>query len=372
MVSILLSELDKRIRASSDSVSWARDVCRAASHYARQGQVDVALKWMDSVKRHFGKRIDPEVACWLMLGEGMLHFFQVRPGTAHDLFRGAYGLAVAFDAARARPSCAAWMALNEFNDSRFDSMLRFIEEALTLAPEDDHQARARASLVMADAFHFAGTFKKARPWYERARRHATAEGDGATMSALMHNMAAFRTANVRLADAFGDQMPAEAKQASMEAASAFNYDAAVGTASWLRESAPMLQGQLLAVQGKFHDALMMLTSIDAKCLPQRVRPLVAVDRAWCLVQLEIFEHVDEFALEAARVDDTELETDDLAYLYARLARTQERMDRQYVKDCSELATRALAKHRRAQAALEGKLDELDARMKDYLTPAAGN
>ncbi|NRF66676.1 tetratricopeptide repeat protein [Aquincola sp. S2] len=305
-----------------------------------------------------------------MLAEGMLHYFQMRSIDAHDRFRGAYGLAATFDTVRARPCSAAWMAHIEFNDGRYDSMIRFIEEALTRAPEDDHQALARASLVLADSYHFAGTFKKARPWYERARRHATAEGDGATMSALMHNMAAFRTANVRLADAFGSEMPAEAKQAAMEAASAFNYDAAVGTESW-RLMVPMLQGQLLAVHGKFHDALMMLTSIDTKYLPVRERPLVAADRAWCLVQLEIFEHVDEFALEAARANEIDQETDDLAYVFARLARVQEQTGKQYVRDCSERAARALTRHRDAQAALEAKLDQLELRIKDQLTASMG-
>ncbi|NRF66674.1 tetratricopeptide repeat protein [Aquincola sp. S2] len=362
MGSILLAELDKRIRTSTDSVSWARDVCRAASHFARQGQVDAAMKWMDSVKAHFGNRIDPEVACWLMLAEGMLHYFQMRSTAACDRFRGAYGLAATFKVTRAWPCSAAWMALIDFNDSRYDSMVRFIEEALTQAPEDDHQARARASLVLADAFHFTGSFKKARPWYERARRHATAEGDGATMSALMHNMAAYRTANVRLADALGNPMSAEVKQASMEAASAFNYDAAIGTES-LRLMVPMLQGELLAVEGKFHEALMMLASIDKKELAPRFRPLVAVDQAWCLVHLELFDHVSEFALQAAAASHAELEADDLAYLLARLAQVQERMGERYLKDCSMLASHALARHREIQRMLELNLDQLEDRVK---------
>lgn len=363
MESILLTELDKRIRSSSDSVSWARDMCRAASHHARQGQADVALKWLDSVKQHFGKRIDPEVACWLMLAEGLVHYFEFRLITTQDLFRGAYGTALAFGSTLARPSCAAWMAFVEFNAGLYDSMIRFIEEALSGAAEDDHQARGRASLVLADAFHFAGSFTKARPWYERARQHAGAEGDGPTMNALMHNMAAYRTNNVRLADAFGQSTLPEAKQASMEAASASNYARAVGLSIWTRDTAPLLQAQMLAVQGKYDDALRLLNAVDGARLPPRERPMLAIERAWCLVGLESFDHVAEYAREAARADEIMQDPDDLAYVYARLAAMEARTGSRYAERCAERAADALARHRELQRALEMKLDALDRRLK---------
>lgn len=370
MESILLTELDKRIRASADSVSWARDMCRAASHHARQGQADVALKWLDSVKQHFGKRIDPEVACWLMLAEGLVHYFEFRLLTTQDLFRGAYGTALAFGTTAARPTCAAWMAFVEFNAGLYDSMIRFIEEALREAAEDDHQARGRAALVLADAFHFAGSFAKARPWYERARRHAGAEGDGPTMNALMHNMAAYRTNNVRLADAFGQSTLPEAKQAAMEAASASNYARAVGLSIWTRDTAPLLQAQMLAVQGQYDDALRLLSTVEEARLPPRERPMLAIERAWCLAGLEAFEHVDEFARQAARADEIMLDADDIAYVFARLAAVEARTGRRYAELCSERAAVALARHRELQRGLEAKLDALDLRLKAPDSPAA--
>lgn len=362
MESILLTELDKRIRASSDSVSWARDMCRAASHYARQGQPEVALKWLDSVKRHFGKRIDPEVACWLMLAEGLVHYYKLEWTVAYDLFRGAYGAALAFQVEVARPTCAAWMAFAEFNDGRFDPMIRFLEEALLAAPKDDHQARARACLVLADSYHFAGNFAAARPWYDRARGHGSAEGDGSTISSLMHNMAAFRTNNVRLADAFNSSSLEEAKQASMEAASAYSYARAVGLSVWSRDNAPLLQAQAIAVQGRYDDALRLLSVVDSSRLPSRDRAILAVERAWCLVQLDHFDHAAEFATEAAQVEELTQDPDDLAYVYARLASIEERTGRQYLERCSERASEALERHRDGQRALLTKLEALASRL----------
>ncbi|WP_284615739.1 hypothetical protein [Aquabacterium humicola] len=368
MDSILLTELDKRIRTSPDSVSWARDVLRAASHFARQGQVDVALKWMDSVKQHFGNRIDPEVACWLMLAEGMLQYFQLRWQDAHDRFRGAYGTAVTFAAARARPCCAAWMSHIEFNEGRYDSMIRFIGEAWSTAAPDDHQTRARAALVMACAQHYASSFKQARSWYERTRWHATAEGDGATMSSLMHNMAAFRTASVCMSDAFGSASPAETQQALMEASSAASYDLATGSASYHRATIPLIRAQLLGVQGKFDDALVILTTIDAQRLPPRQRLIIAIERARCLAKLDLREHVDQFVQEATGPEQARLEDDDAAYVYARLAEIEALTDRRYVDDSLSRANAAMRRHREVQTALEGQLIELESRL--HLPPLA--
>jgi tetratricopeptide (TPR) repeat protein len=322
----------------------------------------VALKWLGSVKQHFGKRIDPEVVSWLMLAEGLVRYFEFRLIAAHDLFRGAYGVALAFDSVRARPTCAAWMAFVEFNDGRFDSMIRFVGEALSDAAPDDHQARARASLVLADSFHFAGSFTKARPWYDRTRLHAGMEGDGAAMMALMHNMAAFRTNNVRLADAFGTSVLAEAKQASMEAASASNYARAVGLSIWTRDTAPLLQAQTLAVQGQFDDALRLLNAVDVARLPPREKPMLAIEHAWCLAHLDCLDQAAPFAEEAARAVESMEDFDDMAYIFARLAALEKMLGCGYLPGCTERAAESLAKHRDGQRALASKLDALDQRL----------
>jgi hypothetical protein len=49
---------------------------------------------------------------------------------------------------------------------------------------------------------------------------------------MLHNIAAFRASNLKLADALGAQLVNEARHASMEAASAAAYDRAIGTRSF--------------------------------------------------------------------------------------------------------------------------------------------
>lgn len=353
----LLRDLDEQIRNSTDRVQWARIVCRKASYFARQGETAAALQAIEKVRSEFGGSLEPEVACWLMLAEGILQFFLLNQVEAHGRFHGAYGLAKAFDVKRARPSCAAWLAHIEFNDCNFDSMIRLLEEALKTAPDDDYPALGRASLVLADAFHFAGRFAKARPWYERTRRHATAEEDRSMLSALFHNVAAFRVANVRLADACGEKDANEANRASMEVYSAYNYDVGIGTASF-QSLIPLLQSQMLAMEGRFYEALVILVDTQKNTVPERLYSMNEVDKAWCSIGLGLTKEALGFAGSAASMISDEVEPDDLAYVLARVSQIEKATGETIVQSCSERAAAALCKHRDAQAVLERKLDQL--------------
>lgn len=356
MQSRLLSDLDQKISTSEDAVSWSRAVCRKASHFARQGQSQLALEQIGKVRAFYGTQLEPEAACWLMLAEGILHFFQLRSDEAYDRLRRAYGVSNALQVANARPTCAAWMAHIEFNESRFDSMCLFLKEALKLAAANDHQAQARAALVFADAIHFAGSFAKAKPWYQRARLHATEEGDEATLSALLHNVAAFRAVNIRIADAFGEALPSEAKQASLEAASALNYDRAIGTESF-DALVPLLQAQLMIVDHKFDEADAILGAVDPHSVPERLAPLVTVDRASCASAKGNHSLgrllADEAIAQSARVS----EPDDRAYLFARYSTIAKQSG--FAAGTSEALARVnLGKHRQLQADLMCMLDQV--------------
>jgi hypothetical protein len=113
MDSRLLASLNAQAEGTRDPVVWAKAVCRAASHFARHGRTEEALKSIGVVRTQFGKELHYEIASWLMLAEGVLHYFQGQPREAYDRVRRAHGLAVALENASARPTCAAWMAMLE-------------------------------------------------------------------------------------------------------------------------------------------------------------------------------------------------------------------------------------------------------------------
>jgi len=250
----LLKNLDAVIESAHDTVLWARAMCRQASHFARQGETDEALRSIATVRSKFGHALNPEVAVWLMLAEGIISFSTVDPARFADRVKRAHGIAVAANYAAGRAAAAAWLALSCFNDRRYDAAIAFLTEAFEVAGKDDHQARARASLTLAICFHLAGRFDLARPWYEATRQHALAEGDDSTIGAMLFNVATFRASDVKFASALGLEFEEQARRANLEASSAAAFDQAIGTKS-LPQLFPEFLAHLLVVEGKYQEAL---------------------------------------------------------------------------------------------------------------------
>jgi len=362
----LLAELDRRMRACPDDVAWARDMCRAASQLGRQGHAELSLEAIHHVRRHYGSRLHAEVACWLMLAEGVLHYFHLQYDHARDRTSRAHALAVALRVAPARPSCAAWLAAMDFNDDRLESMVDRLEEALSLAAPDDHQALARATLVMADALHHCGHYAEARPWYDRSRHHAAIEGDQAALSALMHNMAAFRAAQIRLADAFEPGCtPRDLHLASVEADSVQRYDLAIGTRSF-HMLIPLLQAQLLTVGQRFVEALRVFDAIEGAAIPTKLGATAEADRAWCLASLGRVADARFSARRTLALMPQTPEADEQAHVLARLSSIERRIGEAFLPDTRTRARQALARHRRSQRALHQRLRELRVRLADRM------
>ena len=355
MRSRLLTSLATEAGGTDDPETWARAVCRSASHFARQGHTKQALQAIDSVRSKFARNLTPSIGAWLMLAEGVLHFFQEDISAAFDRTRRSYAIAKAANLRAVVPTCAAWMALIEFNALRYEQMALHLEEAFAVAAPDDHQALARASLVLADALHFAGDFKAARPFYERTRLHATAEGDEATLSAMLHNVAAFRVGNVRMADAVGIAAPEEAKRAMMEANSALNFDAAIGTASFTM-LVPLLRGQLLTVERKYAEAEKVLLAIDRAALEAKSVPLLLVDLGWCYAAQGKLEAAKMLADEVPALLTSETHIDEIAFINARLAQVaMSRSEFDTAANCRTAAVAAIAVHNDVQQKLASRL-----------------
>lgn len=358
MESRLLKTLEEGASSATDKIVWARAVCRIASHFARQGDASRSLRAIADVRAAFDNRLQPEVACWLMLAEGILHFCQMHPSEAYDRTKRALAIARALGFKDAIPTCAAWMAHLEFNECKYEAMIANLDLALSAVERSDHQAGGRASLVIADAFHFCSDFASARPWYERCRLHATSEGDEATLSAMLHNVAAFRASNVRLSDAFGIVDVIEARRATVQAQSASSFDGALGTVA-LSLLVPLLQGQLLVVEKKFSDALSIFQSIDRLQLHQRLVPILLIDTALCLSKLEQRDDAILALGESITLVESIPERDDFAYASARIAQVASFCGKQEIVDhWISSASVAIESHKKTQSWLLAELRKL--------------
>lgn len=359
MDSRLLTTLNAQAGSTRDPVIWAKTVCRAASHFAAHGKTDEALVAIKNVRNHFGKDLHINIASWLMLAEGVLHYFHAKVPEAYDRIRRAYGLAIALRNDSAFPICAAWMAHIEFEGCKYNEMAKHLEESILTARPADHQAIARSSLILAVAYHIAGEFEKSRPWYEKARLNAAAEGDDATVSATLHNMASIRASNVRLEDTFGGDAEKETRRVSLEAASSLTYDYAIGH-NGLSFLARMLEGLVLTIDGKFPEAHQVLESIAIEKVPDRLKSLVFVDKAWCLVNIGRKIQALSVAKSAAESLNLVDEPDDLAYVNSRLRQIALACDDSSAAAIyAQIAGESLEKHRTFQQMLLVVLESID-------------
>lgn len=325
MTSRLLTRLAARIAASRDPVEAACLRAQRGVYLARQGKYAEAQGIVDAIRGEFGARPNAEVTAWISLVEAVSHFYSQPGPKALDRLRRAHALSRAISHALLVPLCAAWLAHIEFNANRMEPMLQYAVEALRLAQPDHHAALARVSLVIADAFHFAGRFDLAQPWYAAVREHALADGDDAMISAMLHNVAAFRASRTRLADSFGAADMKEAARAMMEAQSTSNFDIGIGTASmsWF---VPLLRAQLLTVEGRYEEAIDLFSRNLGSAESQGVARLLVsflADSAWCKFKLGLSDAAMEDAYACIGVANEECDPDDLAASLARIAAIME-------------------------------------------------
>lgn len=358
MASRLLAQLASRIAAARDPVEAACLRAQRGIYLARQGKYEQARSIVDAIRGEFGARPNAEVTAWVSLVEALIHFYSQPGPKALDRLRRAHALSRAMNHPLLVPLCAAWLAHIEFNANRMEPMLQYAVEALRLAQPEHHAALARVSLVIADAFHFAGRFDLAKPWYAAVREHALAEGDDAMISAMLHNVAAFRASKTRLADSFGAADMEEAARAMMEAESTGNFDVGIGTAS-LSWFVPLLRAQLLTVEGRYEEAIDLFSNNLSSAGAQGVTRLLVsflADSAWCKFKLGRSGAALEDARACVAVADEDCDPDDLAASLARVAAIMEAHG--MLEDAASLRERSsesLRAHTEAQAVLLAKL-----------------
>jgi tetratricopeptide (TPR) repeat protein len=321
MASRLLTQLASRIAAARDPVEAACLRAQRGIYLARQGKHVEAQAIVDAIRGEFGDRPNAEVTAWISLVEALIHFYSQPGPKALDRLRRAHALSRAMNHPVLVPLCAAWLAHIEFNANRMEPMLQYAIEALRLAQPDNHAALARVSLVIADAFHYAGRFDLAKSWYAAVRQHALAEGDDAMISAMLHNVAALRANHVRFADAFHEHRPDEAKLALLELESTKNYDLGIGTLS-LALLIPLVRAQLSMVHGLFAEAVQLysetLDKQNTENLERREACFYA-ERAWCYWRLGKFAEAHADVDAAVERLGTQADPDDVASTHARIA-----------------------------------------------------
>jgi hypothetical protein len=315
----LLERLDALIAQHPESLDGDCARAERACYLARQGQHPQAAAELDALRKSYEARPHPAISTWLSLADGLMSHFTDMGVPARDKMRRAHALSAAGRLMPLHALSAAWLAHMDDTRMDVDSMVRHLGQALHLAEADHHAARSRANLVAAQALHLAGRLDLAMPWYQRARTHANIEGDDATISAVMFNMASIRAANLRQVALTGEGNAMEGIYALMSTDATVSFDARTGAVSAM-PLLPMLRAQILALQGEPAQALVVYEEhLESAPGMSRMHCANLADQAWCRSQVGQLEaaRADALAAEASLGSDTQL--DDRAATHSRCA-----------------------------------------------------
>ena len=364
MKSRLVARLDAAISAERNPIMAACLRAERSCALSRQGQLDEARRAIDELQVQFAWQPQPAVSAWLNLAEGINHYYRHERDSAAalDLIQRAHALSRAAQMAPLHALAAAWLAHMCLVRDDMTRMAQHLVEALQQARADHHGARSRACLIAANAYHLAGSLERALPWYTRARVHAVADGDEATLASLMHNQSSLRSHAVRLAALFdGDSLAhaEDARIALLGSESSGHYD--IGTDNRaLASTVPLEQAMRLTTCGRWKDALALFeTWFDAARREgfDRLEPCFLADMALCRLELGDADGALRDAAEAQTALTRPCDVDDRAIAQAQLAHVYDLLGRpDEAALLRERARRDLAAHEAEQARLLALLD----------------
>jgi tetratricopeptide (TPR) repeat protein len=324
----LLRRLNAAIAAARDPYSADCAHAERACYLARQGDFAEASRTITTLRKHYAPHPDATMSAWLNLAEGLVSYYSELGSIAYDKVLRAHALSAAVGLVYLNALTAAWLAQMGFSKLDAAIVATRASEALRLSALDHHSARARASLVIAQALHSAARWDLAAPWYTKARLHATDEGDDLTISALMHNMVGMRLDNFRQAILAGRGDPREAESGLVALASSENFDLLVGT-STLEPLRPMLRARFLSLQARTDEAL----DIYEAHFPAQVSSEIArmasdvlSDIAWCRLKRGDLARARSDAMAAEQSLTPQTQIDERAATHSRLANIYRELD----------------------------------------------
>ena len=313
--------LDKQILQCREPAKKLLLFAKKAGRLARFSCLSEASAMVKELRAE-NKYFDPQLSGWILLAEGLIEHFERLDNTkSKDKYNRAFLVGQMVDDHELASIAAAWMSHCELVSGQVKEAAEHIVSAFNWSDVNGSEARGRASMVLGDAFNWAGQTEQARTWYRSAREHAIRDGDIAMQNVMLFNGATFGVANLTLRDCF-NPVPADLlKRVEMEAASAANLNNALGIQS-LASLIPIMQAELLTIKGKWSEALNLFsTHIDNATIDgqKRLLPKFLAQRAWCHANLGEVENSIKYSRYSLELVTDCKDLDDLTVLHARLS-----------------------------------------------------
>ena len=365
----MLQRLDALLVHEVDPARRAALLSRKACYLARVGLFDQAQGIVAGLRRDYPQGSSPRASVWIMLAEGLIHTFRHLSGEGLDRIARAEVLAAAMRDRELTAWASAWLAHLQFERSEFTQMARLLDAAFANAGPDEHEALARASMVLANALAACGDFKRANEWYMACRYHAVEAGDEATLEAHLYNRAAFGISWLRAQVCLG--FPDEGSVVAMrrEIASAHNLQDLTGVQA-LTNMVVLWEARLSILQGDYERAVRLLptTGSEGPFSETNFSPsIVGLERALCLARLGRVADAEREFLPASGANIDHLHEDEqmyAAWIRCELAQYGTTFD---AKDAAE---QRLASARRLFAEASTRLKSAIAPLSRYKPPTA--
>ena len=278
MTSPLVTRLTANISSCADPVQRAIWTAELSCYLARTGEFDQADKLRVDLRRDFGDGRSASVSILIMCIESLLLYFKGLSPNARDRMLRANLLSKTFQLDRLIALTSAWLAHIDFNQNRFESMGVELLTCAKFVHADDGTAACRASLVLGDAFLFAGDVRASKAWYEKARWAATSIGDHAAIGAMIYNRAALRVSTARFANLLQTVSLEDISVMNTEVHSAINYQAAARLTS-LDHLLGSAKAGVLMLRAAYAEARIeinkLLSSPDIESVPSQAKLLQA-------------------------------------------------------------------------------------------------
>jgi hypothetical protein len=343
-VNRLLQQIADQLAMESDSFKRAELRARQAWYYARTGDFDGSRAIVADLRKTYGDGRSGRVTAFMMIAEALTAHFESLDGQAMDRIKRAQLLGRAMGDREVLSLSTAWRAHMEFEVSDFAAAASSLTGALEAAEKSHYAARSRCAAVLHNAFAYLGDRTAAQKWFLRGREHALAEGDQATVDALLHNKAVCGVAYLWIQKCLGTEVGDRTVLARTELNSARNLELLVQVKA-LTSYTDLAEARLLMLEGSFGEAKKWLEALTRDG-PFPIRHFNESLRVLMVAYCDVSQGNAQSAvahLRSMRSDDLKkLDPDDClfaAWMADHLAKT----DRQYGDPASTAAAYEVAK-----------------------------
>lgn len=328
-MSRLLQRLTDQLSVERDEYVRGELIASQAAYLARIGDFASARERIATVRSTFYDGRSGRVTALLMIAEALLAHFESLSMEARDRAMRAQLLGDVMRDPQIIALSSAWRAHIEFEFSSFDVSALALKKALAVIRDSDHSAWSRCCIVLYNAHSFVGDRDTAQRWFLQGHTHAVADGDQASIDALLQSRASYDVAQAWVGRCLNKGSEKLLLTARAEVASARNLQQLVRVQAH-QDYIELAECNLQILEGRHSEALEYLSRLSsAGPFPPGhfTESIGHVMEAYCLLGLgNLDAAVDAFA-KARNASWGDIDVDDrliVSWMTRELARASPR------------------------------------------------